>query len=62
MIVKFFSRGTGGSIGGLAKGIAYADKREQADQLRQQGLKQKEIAQILGVSTRTLRNWEKSGK
>lgn len=51
-----------GSIGGLAKGIAYADKREQADQLRQQGLKQKEIAQILGVSTRTLRNWEKSGK
>lgn len=48
-----------GSKGGLAKGRVYTDKREQADQLRQQGLKQKEIAEILCVSTRTLRNWRK---
>lgn len=51
-----------GKQGGKAKGRAYQDKREQAEQLREQGLKQREIAEKLGVSERTLRNWQKSGK
>lgn len=57
-----------GSIGGTAKGKAYEDKRQQAKQLHEQGVKQKDIAEQLGVTTRTLRNWsiqrgnKKSGK
>lgn len=48
-----------GKIGGKAKGRAYQDKREQAKQLQEQGLKQREIAEKLGVSERTISNWFK---
>lgn len=51
-----------GKMGGKAKGRAYQGKREQAIQLQEQGLKQREVAEKLGVSERTLRNWQKSGK
>ena len=50
-----------GRNGGKAKGAAYLDKRLQAKQLQAQGLSQVKIAEMLGISTRTLRNW-KSGK
>jgi uncharacterized protein YjcR len=33
------------------------DKREQAIELRKGGMKQVEIAQMLGVTDRTIRNW-----
>lgn len=51
-----------GKMGGKAKGKAYQGKREQMKHLQEQGLKQREIAAKLGVSERTLRNWQKSGK
>lgn len=64
MSAEWFSRlqAHRGKQGGKAKGKAYEPMREQAKQLREQGLKQREIAEKLGVSERTLRNWQKSGK
>lgn len=50
-----------GHLGGSAKGVAYASKRDQAINLRIKGLTDKQISLALGVTTRTLRNW-KSGK
>ena len=50
-----------GRNGGKAKGAAYLDKRLQAKQLQAKGWSQVKIAEMLGISTRTLRNW-KSGK
>ena len=51
----------GGLKGGKARSAQYSDLRLQAKQLHEQGLTQVQIAQILNISTRTLRNW-KSGK
>ena len=55
-----------GKKGGIASGRVRteknADKRSQALELRSQGLTQKAIAEHLGVSTRTIRNWSKSEK
>lgn len=46
-----------GAKGGTAKGKVYDDKRQRATELHMQGVKQKDIAEQLGVNTRTLRNW-----
>lgn len=46
-----------GTRGGVAKGAAYSDKRVEALELASTGMSQKDIAQTLGVTTRTLRNW-----
>ncbi|WP_213067620.1 terminase gpP N-terminus-related DNA-binding protein, partial [Acinetobacter baumannii] len=43
--------------GGVARSATYQPLREQAEQLYQQGMKKKEIALMLGVSDRTVRNW-----
>lgn len=51
----------GGLKGGVARSAQYSDLRLQAKQLHEQRLTQVQIAQILNISTRTLRNW-KSGK
>lgn len=51
----------GGLKGGISRSNQYEDKRQQAIVLKEQGLNQTQIAKILNVSTRTLRNW-KSGK
>lgn len=51
----------GGLKGGQARSAKYEDKRKKALELNEQGLTQVQIAKVLGVSTRTLRNW-KSGK
>ena len=48
-----------GSIGGLAKGRAYADKREQAIQLRQQGLSMAKIAKAMGTHKTQISRWLK---
>lgn len=48
-----------GKLGGLAKGSANEQKRVQARLLSAQGLSQKAIAQELGVTDRTIRNWLK---
>jgi hypothetical protein len=42
---------------GVARLALSADKREQAIELNLGGMKQKEIAVMLGVSDRTIRNW-----
>jgi DNA-directed RNA polymerase specialized sigma24 family protein len=50
-----------GKKGGIASGEARlalsSDKREQARELRASGMKQAEIASLLGVTDRTIRNW-----
>ena len=50
-----------GKLGGIASGearlIKTQDKREQAIELSRGGMKQKEIAAMLGVTDRTIRNW-----
>lgn len=46
-----------GAKGGTAKGKTYDDRRQRATELHMQGVKQKDIAEQLGVNTRTLRNW-----
>lgn len=51
----------GGLKGGITRSAKYEDKRKQALELSKKGLTQVQVATILGVSTRTLRNW-KSGK
>lgn len=51
----------GGLKGGRVRSAQYEDKRKQALELTNKGLTQTQVATILGVSTRTLRNW-KSGK
>lgn len=48
-----------GKRGGLAKGLANAEKRSEALKMAFTGRSQKDIAAALGVSTRTLRNWER---
>ncbi len=50
-----------GKLGGVAKGAAYENKRSEALKLASMGMSQKEIAQTLGVTTRTLRNWASKG-
>lgn len=50
-----------GRKGGTAKGAAYAGKRAQALSLLDSGASQSDVAERLGVTTRTIRNW-KSGK
>lgn len=51
----------GGKKGGIVRSAQYAELRIQAKLMHEQGLTQVQIAQILNISTRTLRNW-KSGK
>lgn len=46
-----------GAKGGKAKGKAYDSKRKQAEEMHRQGIKQKDIAEKLGIDVRTLRNW-----
>lgn len=46
-----------GAKGGKAKGKTYDDKRQKAEELHKKGVKQKDIAEQLGVNARTLRNW-----
>jgi len=53
--------GIGGLKGGRVRSAKYEDKRKKALELNKQGLTQIQIAKVLDVSTRTLRNW-KSGK
>lgn len=43
--------------GGIARSEQYNDKRQQALALKQQGVKIKNIAEEVGVTPRTLRNW-----
>jgi len=50
-----------GRLGGLAKGLANAEKRAEALKMAAEGVSQKAIAEALGVPVRTLRSW-KSGK
>ncbi|EHR8987835.1 helix-turn-helix domain-containing protein [Escherichia coli] len=50
-----------GRKGGIAKGAGYEDKRCTALEMLANGYSQKAIAEMLGVSDRTIRNW-KSGK
>ncbi|WP_286086464.1 helix-turn-helix domain-containing protein [Escherichia coli] len=45
----------------MAKGAGYEDKRRTALEMLANGCSQKAIAEMLGVSDRTIRNW-KSGK
>lgn len=52
---------TRGRKGGLAKGMGYDDQRTTALEMLAKGCTQKGIAELLGVSDRTIRNW-KSGK
>ena len=46
-----------GRRGGLAKGRAYEDRRSSARIMRAKGLTQAKIAEALGVTERTVRNW-----
>ena len=46
-----------GRKGGKAKGLAYTEKREQADQLKQLGLNNTQIAKQLSVSRMTIFRW-----
>lgn len=46
-----------GKKGGIAKGEAYSDKREQALQMFSCGMSRQAIATTLGVHRNTLRNW-----
>ncbi|MGO3920870.1 replication initiation protein [Acinetobacter venetianus] len=46
-----------GRKGGKAKGLAYTEKREQADQLKQLGLNNTQIAKQLSVDRKTVRRW-----
>lgn len=46
-----------GSKGGIAKGKAYMDKKEQAIALSIEGYSNKKIAEMLGVTAKTLTNW-----
>lgn len=52
---------TQGRKGGLAKGAANAGKRVQALAMLESGVSQQQVADQLGVTARTVRNW-KSGK
>ena len=45
------------SKGGQARSASYEPKREQAHAMHKQGLKNKVIADTLGISPKTLRNW-----
>ena len=45
------------SKGGLARSAKYDHKRQQAQQMHQQGIKIKDIAEQLQVTRRTLSNW-----
>ncbi|MFW1931597.1 replication initiation protein [Acinetobacter baumannii] len=51
----------GGLKGGVIRSNGYQDKRQQAKELQEKGFTQVKISKMLGISTRTLRNW-KSGK
>lgn len=50
----------GASKGGTARSAQYEDKRLKARELLKQGVTQQQIATILDVSARTLRNWKKN--
>lgn len=49
-----------GRRGGMGKGKAYEDKREQAKTLANSGVNNTQIAKKLGVSRRTVINWSKA--
>ena len=49
----------GGKKGGIARSQKYENMRELAKNYHSQGKNQKEIAKLLGVSDRTIRNWIK---
>lgn len=51
-----------GSKGGQKASAAYEDKRASARLMRASGMSQKAIAEELGVTDRSVRNWLKSGK
>lgn len=46
-----------GAKGGKAKGLAYATKREQAAQLKENGMNNTQIAKQLEVDRKTVRRW-----
>jgi DNA-binding NarL/FixJ family response regulator len=46
-----------GAKGGKAKGHAYTDRKNQAVQLKAEGMNNTQIAKQLGVSRRTIINW-----
>lgn len=48
-----------GAKGGKAKGAVNFNKRVAAEALRADGYTQQEVAEVLGVSQRTISNWEK---
>lgn len=62
MSAEWFSRlqAHRGKQGGKAKGRAYQDKREQAQQLREQGLSMAKIAQQLGTHKTQVARWLKN--
>lgn len=47
----------GASQGGLARSANYADQRQKALAMKQSGANNAQIAETLGITTRTLRNW-----
>lgn len=55
--VKRANKKGANSKGGLARSASYDPKRQQAEQMHQQGVKIKDIAEHLQVTRRTLSNW-----
>ena len=50
----------GGEKGGVSRSLKYESLRVQAQLLYKDGVKQKDIAEILGITVRSIRNWTKN--
>ena len=50
----------GGEKGGVARSLKYESLRVQAQLLHNDGMKQKDISEALGISIRSIRNWTKN--
>ena len=46
--------------GGVSRSLKYESLRVQAQLLYKDGVKQKDIAEILGITVRSIRNWTKN--